>query len=183
MGLLVNKKNASSRNRNHFAGILASAGASSSDQRRRHFDGPFDGLRLVSVVEPIKALRIPGAGGRQGDRRALERRCPTIGQPLTSWIWLDLPGFGHFKRPDPRAPQSEIRDPQSGRSRHPRPVRHEPMSHKNRLDWVECTTRQRSLNRRECTSRERIVQRGAPTAWNALRNSVERAPDSLPVSR
>jgi len=76
------------------------------------------------------------------------------------------------------------------------------------LDFPECTTRQRSSNRRgaltawrpepqslrgsapslsgevlgavqvrgenrrECTSRERIFQRGAPTAWNALRHGV-----------
>jgi hypothetical protein len=59
-------------------------------------------------------------------------------------------------------------------SRHPRPLRDEPTSHENRLDLVECTTRQRSLNRRECTARERIPTRGAPTAWNALRDSVLR---------
>jgi len=79
----------------------------------------------------------------------------------TSRIWSDLPGFDH-PHPSPSAPPAVSS------------LRHEPAPHENKLDLLECTTRQRSLNRRECTSRERIVQRGAPTAWNALRDSVLR---------
>ena len=112
MGLLVNKINESSRSRNHFAGAGRRASLPPRQTGRRRFDRPFDGLRVVSVVEPLRPRACRGAGGRPVDSRALERRCRTVLIDLDSALLT---------------------------SRHPHPLRHEPTSHENRLDLVGST--------------------------------------------